>query len=129
MFLRGKVTLMLAYAANSIYILKENGAKYYFNCIKKNILLRLGTIAIASPQIISSDPTTLLYHLLGTLKSSVPDSGNTFAYFTYSFLCEHDKNIDKLIHVTDTEMVVEERIGLRKERNVLMKKIVTISIW
>lgn len=94
MFPRGKVTLMLAYAANSC-ILKESGTKYYFNYIKKkNVLLRLGTIAIASPQIISSDPTTLLYHLLGTLKSSVPDSGNTFAYFTYSFLCEHDKKIN-----------------------------------
>lgn len=92
MFPTGKVTLMLAYAANSC-ILKESGTKY-FNYIKKNVLLRFGTIAIASPQIISSDPTTLLYHLLGTLKSSVPDSGNTFAYFTYSFLCKHDKKIN-----------------------------------
>lgn len=42
--------------------------------------------AIAKPHITSRVPIVLRYHLDGTLKSSASDSGNTFAYFTYSFL-------------------------------------------
>lgn len=67
--------------------------KKFILILTKNFFLRLGTMAIASPQIISNDPTTLLYHLLGTLKSNVPDNGNTFAYFTYSFLWKYNSII------------------------------------
>ena len=62
-------------------------AKFCF-CSKKMCLhVQCGINAMARPQIISSDPTTLRYHLLGTLKSSVLASGKTFAYLTYSFRC------------------------------------------
>ena len=50
--------------------------------------------AIANPQITSRVPTVLRYHLDGTLKSSASDSGNTFAYFTYSFLCKKKEILD-----------------------------------
>jgi len=54
--------------------------------------------AIAKPHITSRVPTVLRYHLEGTLKSSASDSGNTFAYFTYSFLWNKRKEI---LHVKD----------------------------
>lgn len=54
--------------------------------------------AIAKPQITSRVPTVLRYHLDGTLKSNASDSGNTFAYFTYSFLWNKRKEI---LHVKE----------------------------
>jgi hypothetical protein len=49
--------------------------------------------AIANPQITSRVPTVRRYHLDGTLKSNASDSGNTFAYFTYSFLWNKRKEM------------------------------------
>lgn len=43
-------------------------------------------VAIENPQMTSMEPMILLYHLAGTFMSNIAVSGNTLAYFTYSFL-------------------------------------------
>lgn len=46
---------------------------------------------MASPLIISKEPTTLRYHLDAILISKRVVSGNTLAYFTYSLRCREEK--------------------------------------
>lgn len=57
--------------------------------------LRLGIAAITNPLRISNPPTVRRYHFDGILMSNKSDNGNTFEYFTYSFLCETNKRKDK----------------------------------
>lgn len=48
--------------------------------------LQFGMNAITKPLNTSKPPTTRRYHFDGIFISKSSDSGNTFEYFTYSFL-------------------------------------------
>lgn len=66
----------------------------YKNRFVLKINLRDGIKAIAAPQVTSNPPTVRLYHFDGILKLKTDENGNTFAYFTYSFLWKkYKKNI------------------------------------